>query len=74
MVLIIVMWLLAIFMHRSNIARLIKGSENKTGFKEKLNKLFSKKQKIEKVDEKPEKEIVVEEEQKKDNSDETKAE
>lgn len=62
MIILIVNFLLAIFMHRSNIARFVKGAENHTGFKEKLKKLFAKKQKVEAESQTTEKEIVIEDE------------
>ena len=64
-------WLLDIAMHHSNILRFVKGTENPTNFRQKVNKLFGKKEKIEKVDEKPEKEIVIEDDSSsKNNQDE----
>ena len=64
-----VLFALMIFKHRGNIQRLINGTENKVGFKAKLAKIFSKKKgetiiEEERVDHKPEQEIVVEEENK----------
>ncbi len=64
-------WLLDIAMHHSNILRFVKGTENPTNFRQKVNKLFGRKEKIEKVDEKPEKEIVIEDDSSsKNNQDE----
>lgn len=64
-------WLLDIVMHHSNILRFVKGTENPTNFRQKVNKLFGRKEKIEKVDEKPEKEIVIEDDSSsKNNQDE----
>lgn len=48
------------FMNRSNIIRLCKGTENQTNFKQKVDKLFGKKEKIVEMEQPPEKEIVVE--------------
>ena len=70
-ILIALNWLLDIEMHHSNILRFVKGTENPTNFRQKVNKLFGRKEKIEKVDEKPEKEIVIEDDSSsKNNQDE----
>lgn len=65
-----VLWFLYILMlvkHHANIKRLFKGTENKVGFKDKLRKVFHKNKDEEIIDEeevaveKPENEIIVEE-------------
>lgn len=59
------LYILMLFKHRANIKRLISGTENKVGFKEKLKKVCHKKgeEKIdeERVEQSSEQEIVVEE-------------
>ena len=65
-----IIWLLmvlTIYRHRSNIKRLLNHSENKIDFKKKLKQFFNKKKGEEiieedQVNQKPEKEIVIEEE------------
>ena len=67
----LIVWLLialVIFRHRSNIKRLINHTENKINFKQKIAQVFKKKRGEEIIDEelvehKPEKEIVIEEDQ-----------
>ena len=51
--------ILCVIMHRANITRFVKGTENATNFKQKVNKLFGKKEKVEEAEIKPEKEIVI---------------
>ncbi len=68
-IIVLIMLALCFIMNRTNIVRLMKGTENHTGFRDKLNNLFKKKQKVEKVAESPEKEIVVD-----DNTEQNKEE
>lgn len=51
------------FLHRSNFVRLANGVENRTNFSDKIKKLFKIKSKEEPLNETPEKEIIVEDDQ-----------
>ena len=62
-ILIVFNLILSLIMHRSNIVRFCKGTENPTYFKDKVNKLFKKKEKTEAAAHKPEMEIVISEEE-----------
>lgn len=66
--------ILCLIMHRSNIVRFVKGAENVTNFKEKINKLFRKKEKVDHIEIKPEKEIVISEAEQKQAEEEAKRE
>lgn len=61
-------WVLDIAMHHANITRFVKGTENPTNFRQKVNKLFGKKEKIEQIEEKPEKEIIIEDDEENNNN------
>lgn len=62
-IILLVNFAMDLLLHRSNFLRLFKGTENTTGFKQKINKLFTKKQKVEEVDTTPEKEIIIEDDE-----------
>ncbi len=62
-ILIVFNLLLCLFMHRSNLVRFFKGTENPTFFREKINKVFKKKQSVETNEVQPEKEIIITEEE-----------
>lgn len=69
------MFVVMVIKHHSNIARLFKGCENKLGFLAKLKKVFSHKKGEQIIDEsqieqKPEKEIVIENDEKIDENNE----
>ena len=64
-ILIVFNLLLCVFMHRSNFVRYFKGIENRTNFREKVNKIFNKNSHEKSDENKPEKEIVVTEEEQK---------
>lgn len=66
LIILIFNWLLAVIMHRSNIVRFAKGTENHTNFRSKVNRLFSRKEKIIEMDTPPEKEIIIEDEKDED--------
>lgn len=60
-ILIVINLFFCYFMNRSNIIRFAKGTENRTNFKQKVDKLFGKKEKVEQMEQPPEKEIIIEE-------------
>lgn len=66
-ILIWVMYAIMLAKHHANIGRLFAGKENHVGFKDKLKSFFSKKKNedvvVEGVDESPEKEVIVDDEQ-----------
>ncbi len=60
LIIVVLIMLSGYIMHHSNIRRFVKGTEKHTNFKKSVDKLFTKKQKVDSVDETPEKEIIVE--------------
>ena len=60
LIIVIAILIFAYAMHHANIRRFINHSENHTNFKQKVDKLFGKKEKIVEMEQPPEKEIVIE--------------